>query len=110
MTERQIRQLVSTRWEESDAETGEMRCVATLNVAGTSTLDKARYEEGAPFTHVAEGRATDMLVSALVGIVGEPLLANAAEPVLRDPKEEAAYEHGRLDERLQQRLIGSLGA
>ena len=104
MTENQIRQLISTRWEGPNDE-GEMRCVATLNVAGTSTLDKARYEEGAPFTHVAEGRAADMLVSALRGTVGEPLLADAAAPALRDPALDRAYERGSRDERMQAELL-----
>ena len=71
MTDIQIRQFVSTRWEESDEESGEMRCVATLGMAGTSTLDKARYEEGAPFTHVAEGRAADMLISGIRGLLDD---------------------------------------
>lgn len=65
MTDAQLRKLVKTRWVGPDEETGEMRCVATLNMAGTSTLDKARYEAGAPFTHLAAQRAIDMLVSGL---------------------------------------------
>ncbi|MBR3383680.1 MAG: hypothetical protein IKG69_00470 [Atopobiaceae bacterium] len=70
MTENQIRQLISTRWEGPNDE-GEMRCVATLGLVGTATLSEARYAEGEPATTVMEGRAKDMLVNGIRGLLDD---------------------------------------
>ena len=64
MSDKQIRQLMQTRWEGPDDE-GEMRCVATLKLAGAATLSSSRYAEGEPITNVMEERAKDMLVSGI---------------------------------------------
>ena len=64
MSEQQIRKFINTSWEGPDDE-GEMRCVATLKLAGTATLSEGRYAEGEPATNVMEERAKDMLVSGI---------------------------------------------